>query len=193
MTASEVYETSKVWFPPPAAATTSFHDLLGVPKESGVYFIYEEGVCVYVGSSLDMRKRLQGHEHIAGNRRVGYLLCDRNMRRRFEAFYIGLLGPHLNSECRSEELDHARGLTRKRTRCTRSCLARRIHALLENLGDLSLSDIHRACGYGNRASLLRSVLSSLEQWLLIESVTVATAGRPRTVFRIRGSTTEAIA
>jgi len=41
----------------------------GIPRASGVYRFYRDGVCVYVGSSQNLRDRITSHRHLK--------VCDR--------------------------------------------------------------------------------------------------------------------
>lgn len=98
MTASELYEAAKYFFPPPPSPRLSCSCLDLLPNRPGVYFFWEGGFVIYVGESVNLKKRLCGHEHKSDTRRVSFIECDKSQRRRLEAFYIGVLDPVLNSE-----------------------------------------------------------------------------------------------
>ena len=61
-----------------AMGLKSFLDPTGVPRCSGVYFIYEGKTLIYVGQASDLRRRLK--QHLRGPRRISAF------RRKIEVF-----------------------------------------------------------------------------------------------------------
>lgn len=70
----------------------------GLPEVSGIYFVYRNGVLVYVGRSTNLRRRARtiGHQNIFEGDDLGWLEFPLNALAYAEAFYIGLLAPARN-------------------------------------------------------------------------------------------------
>jgi hypothetical protein len=152
MTAAELYERAKYFFPPPPGPELGCRDAIKAPVSAGVYFIHEAGSIVYVGESIRVRDRLQGHEHLTDGRMVSVIECDALQRRRLEAFYIGVLNPPLNRESSD--------------RCP--VKYRRTAA--------------KAAGGSYRSRQINLVVKRMEEWAFITEQIVATPGRPRRVY-----------
>ena len=75
------------------------------PCCSGIYFLWEHGEIVYVGSSKDIRARLLGHPKAKPNAKVSWLSWRLDSMRNAECFYIWSLSPKLNGETISD-LEH---------------------------------------------------------------------------------------
>jgi excinuclease UvrABC nuclease subunit len=56
----------------PERKTTTFDQVKELPKTPAVYFIWKDGVCVYVGCSANLWQRIAGH-----NLRSQFPLCER--------------------------------------------------------------------------------------------------------------------
>mgnify|MGYP003651074284 CR=1 FL=1 len=76
------------------------------PYCSGIYFLWEDGDVVYVGSSQDIRTRLAGHPKERRSMRVSWLPCRMDNLRNSECFYIWSLSPRLNGET-TQDLKHS--------------------------------------------------------------------------------------
>jgi excinuclease UvrABC nuclease subunit len=98
MNARQTWKLAKLFFPPPPTPDRVDIAIEKALSDSGVYFMYQRGVCVYVGESIDVRKRLNSHEQLEGIDYVGVIYCDSCQRKRLECFYIGLLNPERNHQ-----------------------------------------------------------------------------------------------
>lgn len=76
------------------------------PSCSGIYFLWEDGDIVYVGSSQNIRTRLAGHPKERRSMRVSWFHCSMDSLRNTECFYIWSLSPRLNGET-TQDLKHS--------------------------------------------------------------------------------------
>lgn len=68
----------------------------------GIYFCWIDGVCVYVGKSVNISTRLRNHSTVNLNEDVGWISFDKDQIHLAELFYIWLLRPLRNHEvCKS--------------------------------------------------------------------------------------------
>ena len=64
----------------------------------GVYFAFNnDGSCHYVGESINVTKRVTKNRPEIGDRRIGVIECERNDRRRIEAYFVAMLDPPGNA------------------------------------------------------------------------------------------------
>jgi hypothetical protein len=73
-----------------------------LPNKSGIYFIWEGPVIAYVGQSINLARRLLGHEHLRPTDKVSYLCIDSSELFYHEAFYIGICRPFRNGGTKKE-------------------------------------------------------------------------------------------
>lgn len=178
MTPSELYENAKYFFPPPPMPSAGMETAQNIPSASGVYFVWENKQVVYVGESVDLRRRLAaGHEHFKGDRKVSFVVCDTRQRRRLEAFYIGLLDPSLNKESTARCPAFT---SRKQRRDTWSL--RKLLRLIRKQPGCSHTDLHRAYGWRKSSAGLCNVLNRMVEWRFIRAEKIETSGRTRTVY-----------
>jgi hypothetical protein len=180
-------------FPPPPRPAWNPSGSLLPPESAGVYFVYESGECVYVGESVNLRKRISGHPHVKGDRKVGFMLCSPHERKRFEAFYIGLLDPKLNSQSsryqsaarrkpqRAIVDSHYMDTVSRRMAARRRSVFRKARDIISSRPGLSVSEFHAAIGWKTDARLVRAVLSILREWRFIERKKIFTYGRPKEI------------
>jgi uncharacterized membrane protein len=86
-------------YPPPPLPELAPSDMgNGLPEESGIYFLWREGVIEYVGLSirLNQRVRLGVHHILTDKHSISYVLIDRHDLTWAECWYIGSLRPQLN-------------------------------------------------------------------------------------------------
>ena len=178
MTSAELYERAKYFFPPPPAAWVGFDSLDALPHTAGVYFIWEGTSVVYVGETIDLKARLRFHEHASSCRSISFIECDKRQRRRLEAFYIGVLDPHLNKES-TRRCQVAFAIPSGRT-----SLVRRVFEYVAKNDPCSLSDIYRSAGRKSKSRHVRDVLSRLVEWRLVSESIAETAGRPKRVYSV---------
>lgn len=69
-----------------------------LPSESGIYFLWLDGVVDYVGRSIRLRDRLKlgGHHVLEQRHRISYLLMPRRELTWAECYYIGITKPQQN-------------------------------------------------------------------------------------------------
>jgi hypothetical protein len=67
-----------------------------LPNESGIYFLWQGSVVAYVGQTVNLARRLSGHERLYPDDQISYLRVDRHELLYHEAFYIGVCRPHRN-------------------------------------------------------------------------------------------------
>lgn len=82
--------------PPPPAKSQLKH--LTPPQSAGIYFCWRNGICVYVGKSVNIASRLRSHNVVGPDDDVSWLLFDKADIHHAELFYIWLLSPCENSE-----------------------------------------------------------------------------------------------
>ncbi len=82
----------------PPAAVDAHADGLGLPAESGIYFLWDGDTVVYVGrtSRLAGRVRLGWHHILKPSYRVSWVTVHPDDIMYAECFYIGLLRPRRN-------------------------------------------------------------------------------------------------
>ena len=81
--------------PKPAVPVTKYGD--GLPRESGIYFVWSRASIVYVGQSIRLRDRCKiGHENIAEGEMLSWLLIDRKELDFAESYFIGVHMPPRN-------------------------------------------------------------------------------------------------
>lgn len=175
MTAAEIYETARYFFPPPPSAEFYASDAARLPRSSGVYFIYEGVRIVYVGESVCLRDRLSCHEHATQSRMVSFIECDRHQRKRLESFYIGLLNPPLNSQsterCRID-----------RIKASGKSLCRRAYEHVTSNPGCSLSELRKAIGWKHRSAKVRSLIQRMTEWGFICEHQRQTKGRTKRTY-----------
>lgn len=73
-------------------------DGLGLPAESGIYFLWRDEVVDYVGRSINLglRLRLGSHHVLSAQHRISYLLLPRHDLTWAECYYIGIMRPKQN-------------------------------------------------------------------------------------------------
>lgn len=81
--------------PPPARAALKD---LSPPESSGIYFCWRDGICVYVGKSINLAGRLRSHGVVKREDDVSWLLFPVDEIHHAELFYIWLLSPCENGE-----------------------------------------------------------------------------------------------
>jgi len=64
----------------------------------GVYFCWNQGVCVYVGKSVNVPNRIRSHDVIQPHEEVSWLEMTESDIHHAESFYIWLLRPCRNNE-----------------------------------------------------------------------------------------------
>lgn len=72
-----------------------------IPKESGVYFGWENDVCTYVGKSTNLNSRLRSHSVLKKTTNVSWILLPPNKIHHAELYYIWTLKPPENGESKS--------------------------------------------------------------------------------------------
>ena len=70
--------------------------LFHMPATPGIYMIYRDDVCLYVGSTKNLRIRTRNHEKSEGSTRFAYVECNVSALRYVEQAYIDALNPTLN-------------------------------------------------------------------------------------------------
>lgn len=69
----------------------------GVPSVSGVYFIWNNDTCEYVGQSINLSNRVRlSHQKVSITDRVSFLLFDTSELMFAESYYIGIMRPQRN-------------------------------------------------------------------------------------------------
>ena len=174
MTAAELYERSKYFFPPPPVPHEARDDL--IPASAGVYFIYEDRSIVYVGESADLRARLRRHPHITSSRNVAVIECEASQRKRLEAFYIGVFNPLLNRE------STFRCAVANRRRRKDASLHRRLYLFVAENPGCSLSELRQATGWSRASRIVRKAIDRLKEWKLIREVLTPTDGRTKRIY-----------
>lgn len=81
--------------PPPTVEASKYGD--GLPQEPGIYFVWRDDICEYVGQSVQIVNRARlGHEKIRPGDRISWLPFDRSELNFAEAYYIGIMRPRRN-------------------------------------------------------------------------------------------------
>ena len=174
MQISDIYQAAKYFFPPPPIPHGEATDC--IPASAGVYFIYEDQSIVYVGESINLRKRLRRHLHLTPSRKVTVIQCDVSQRKRLESFYIGVVNPPLNRE--STFRCKAGNVKRKMS----ASLYRRVHSFVSANPGCSLSELRHALGGSRTSRVVRNAVERLEEWKLIHEVLTPTAGRTKRIY-----------
>jgi hypothetical protein len=190
MEAQDIYQSARLFFPPPPLPQFTAEQLEDAPRTCGVYFLYCGRRLLYVGESLDVRTRLASHPHISRFDGVGVLLCDIHHRKRMEAFYIGLLDPPFNHQS-TEACRKSKQSTRRRPR--EVGVMRRVFRHIQRNPGCSLSGLHRHVGWRQTSEQVAVILSRLESWRLVRRAVIQTGGRGKTVFYATSHGTEAVA
>jgi hypothetical protein len=141
------------------------------PDQAGVYFLYQDSHCVYVGEAASLRNRLKTHEHIKRCNKIGFMLCDPYQRKRIETYYIGLIDPPLNKTQRVFERRENRnsdGVSR----------VKRVFNAIKKHGKVSVSKLHRESWKSSSARDFDRLLDRMERWNLITREKLPTTGRP---------------
>jgi hypothetical protein len=179
MTATEIYAASQMFFPPPPAAEFCIKTIKRMRPGAGVYFLYDGQHCVYVGESVDVRKRLSGHEHLNQCDGIGVIWCESSQRKRVECFYIGLLDPRLNHQ--HSQINKPLPKTRRPSLWqSHSFVLRKTWLFLLKNPGASLTEM-RKCGIGwrTRSKVVRDVIRRLEEWGFVGTEVEYTNGRPK--------------
>lgn len=188
MTAAELYEAAKYFFPPPPLPEFSIDYASSATSGCGVYFLYEAEVLVYVGESLCVRARLMNHDHRRIVTHFSVIECDRLQRKRLEAFYIGVLNPRLNKESshRVTRSDvKAKSFCTSDTHCrspNRSSLSRKIYSFIKSHPGCSLTDCRRAGGWKSGANKARYVIGRMVEFGFVREEVVHTPGRAKRIY-----------
>jgi excinuclease UvrABC nuclease subunit len=92
---------------PPRPTVKASENGLGLPPESGVYFVWSDGRIVYIGESININKRarIRTHHCVEEGDYISFLLFKKQDRRRMENLYIGIFGPTRNRVC--SPVDHS--------------------------------------------------------------------------------------
>lgn len=81
--------------PQPSIAPSLYGD--GLPESSGIYFVWEEGLVVYVGQSINLKRRANlTHLKIGKTDVLSFVLCRRENLDFTECHYIGKCRPLRN-------------------------------------------------------------------------------------------------
>lgn len=81
----------------PAQSVPATKDGRGLPGTPGIYFVWEDGVIVYVGqASVLSRRATLGHQVIGANSKLSWIETPRANLNFLESFYIGLTCPPRN-------------------------------------------------------------------------------------------------
>jgi hypothetical protein len=92
----ESCSAAKMPEPPPAMCRSSaVHEQ---KRFSGIYFGWRNGICFYVGKSVNIPSRLKSHDKIQHDDDVSYLRFDEKDIHHHELFYIWLMKPIENNE-----------------------------------------------------------------------------------------------
>lgn len=68
-------------------------------NESGVYLLYDvDGLLIYVGESICLKKRVKQHLNKKGVYKIGLLYCEKKLRKALEMYVISTRLPILNSQ-----------------------------------------------------------------------------------------------
>jgi len=159
------------FFPPPPPGLSVEAAMETMPNQAGVYFLYQDSHCVYVGEAISLRNRLKTHEHMCLCNKVGFMLCDPYQRKRIETYYIGLIDPPLNKTQRVFERREARsadGVSK----------VRRVFDAIKKHGQISVSKLHREAWKSSSARDFDRLLDRMERWKLICRQKLPTSGRP---------------
>jgi hypothetical protein len=81
--------------PPPAFGAR--RDLC-IPESPGVYFLWDHSLCVYVGKSTCLQRRLSRNMHATDETLISYIELPLHEIHLQELYYIWLLRPRLNSQ-----------------------------------------------------------------------------------------------
>jgi hypothetical protein len=180
MTAAELYERAKYFFPPPPLPEFSIDDAFQATGGSGVYFLYRDDVLVYVGESLCVRTRLLNHPHRRHVNRCSVIECDKSQRKRLEAFYIGVLNPRWNRE--SSDCVDSSDASAKKTKHCKASLCRKIYSVIKERPGCSLSECRKAAGWRHGSKNARRAIDVLVEWGFVSEVLVQTPGRVKRVY-----------
>jgi hypothetical protein len=179
MTAAELYERAKYFFPPPPLPELSINDATRATNNPGVYFLYQDAVIVYVGESLNVRNRLVSHEHKGCATHFSVCECDKTQRKRLEAFYIGVLNPRLNTQS-SERVELVDAV--KQSRRSPASMCRRLYSFVNKSPGCSLTDLRKAGGWRNNARKVRTVIDRMVEWRFVREEVVAGPGRSKRIY-----------
>lgn len=82
-----------------------FSHVQSMKEFSGLYFAYQEQMCVYVGESSNVPRRVTRHrKELHGITGIGVLECRPEDRKALESFFIGLLRPPRNRSLLSADV-----------------------------------------------------------------------------------------
>ena len=76
-----------------------------LPKESGIYFVFDDICLIYIGQAVNIHRRWGSRHHrleqssFFRNARISWELCKADTLNGLERFYIEELKPLLNSSC----------------------------------------------------------------------------------------------
>jgi hypothetical protein len=88
--------------PAPTASPVANKSDSELPASSGVYFVWREGVVVYVGQSICLANRtVLSHERIEKDDIIGWVEVERESLNFAESYYIALCKPRLNFNAKS--------------------------------------------------------------------------------------------
>jgi excinuclease UvrABC nuclease subunit len=76
---------------PPRRVYLDKENIMNLPDESGVYFLYQKGnILVYIGKATSIRKRVFQHDKEKEFSRIGYQLTHNSRARKLEKEFIEL-------------------------------------------------------------------------------------------------------
>ena len=180
MTAAELYERAKYFFPPPPSPEFSIEEAPQATDGSGVYFLYKDDVLVYVGESLCVRTRLLNHPHRRHVNCCSVIECDKFQRKRLEAFYIGVMNPRWNRE--SSDCVETSDASAKKKKHSKASLCRKIYSVIKERPGCSLSECRKAAGWHHSSKNARRAIDVLAEWGFVSEVLVQTPGRLKRVY-----------
>lgn len=82
--------------PPPKHTPSNLG--IGLPQESGIYFLWKDGVVQYVGRSINLntRVRLNSHHVLTQEHLISFVMMETRDLTWAECWYIGMLRPQRN-------------------------------------------------------------------------------------------------
>ena len=81
--------------PPPMLTPTKGGE--GIPRKPGIYFVWLEGLIVYVGKSTNLKGRITlSHQNIYPRDMISFIECEASMLDYMESMYIGAYMPNRN-------------------------------------------------------------------------------------------------
>lgn len=98
------------------AEAKSIDDVKNIPESPGVYIIYQANRLLYIGQSVNLKKRLSNHhrkKHIEDRRTlIKIIICDNH--KELETLLIRELNPRLNNKCVDEQYLRVKNIEKHR-------------------------------------------------------------------------------